>query len=91
MKVLEVTYKGDYSINVLFEDGVSGTVQLNDLVQKGIFQVLKNTNHFSKIFTTGYSIAWSEELEIDAATIYAAFTGKDFGEAFTPKYSNATN
>lgn len=43
MKVQEVTYLSDYIISVKFEDGVSGTVQLNDLVEKGIFKVLQGS------------------------------------------------
>lgn len=91
MKVLEVIYKDDYTIEVLFDDGVAGTIRLNDLVEKGIFQVLKDTTQFSKVYTTGHSIAWSEELEIDAANIYAELSGRDPCEVFTPTPSYATN
>lgn len=88
---MEVTYRGDYAIYVSFEDGVAGTIHLNTLVEKGIFQALKDTNQFSKVYTTGYSIAWSEELEIDAATIYAELSGKNPGDVFIPTRSYATN
>ena len=71
MKVQEVKYLSDYNISVKFEDGVSGTVQLNDLVEKGIFKVLQDKNQFAKVYTNGHSIAWSNELEIDAITIYS--------------------
>ena len=91
MKVLEVIYQGDYAIYVSFEDGVAGTIHLNTLVEKGIFQALKDTNQFSKVYTTGYSIAWSEELEIDAATIYAELSGKNPGDVFISTHSYATN
>jgi hypothetical protein len=79
MNVQEVTYLSDYTISVMFEDGVSGTVQLNDLVEKGIFKVLQDKTQFAKVYTTGYLIAWSNELEIDATTIYSEITGKHFG------------
>ena len=91
MKVQEVKYLSDYTVNIIFEDGVSGTIQLNDLVDKGIFKVLQDKNQFAKVYTNGYSIAWSNELEIDATTIYAELTGKHFGEIFTPKLSHASN
>ncbi|MEO8173566.1 MAG: DUF2442 domain-containing protein [Sediminibacterium sp.] len=90
MKVLAVTYKGNYDIHVLFEDGVGGTIHLNDLVEKGIFNRLKDTTQFEKVYTTGYSIAWSDQLEIDAATIYAELSGKVPGEVFSSQ-SYATN
>ncbi len=91
MKVLEVKHLVDYTISVKFDDGVSGTIRLNDLVTKGIFQPLKDKVTFAKVYTTGYSIAWSNELEIDAANIYAEITGKDFGEIMNPKLSYASN
>jgi hypothetical protein len=37
MKVQEVKYIADYTISIKFDDGISGTIQLKDLVQKGIF------------------------------------------------------
>jgi len=91
MKVQEVKYLTDYTISVKFADGVTGTIQLNDLVEKGIFKVLQDKVTFAKVYSTGYSIAWSDELEIDAATIYSDITGKHFGDIMHPKFSYATN
>ena len=91
MKVQEVKYISDYIISIKFDDGVNGTIELNDLVQMGIFKVLQDKNQFAKVYTNGYSIAWSNELEIDATTIYSELTGKNFGEILSPKLSHATN
>jgi hypothetical protein len=91
MKIEEVLYKSDYTIQVKFNDGVVGNIQLNELVEKGIFQELKDYNKFSKVYSTGFSIAWSDELEIDAATIYAEITGKSIGEVINPKLIYASN
>lgn len=91
MKVHEVKYIADYTISIKFDDGVCGTIQLNDLVEKGIFQVLRDKNQFAKVYTNGYSIAWSDELEIDATAIYSDLTGKHFGDILNPKLSHATN
>ena len=91
MKVLEVKYVSDYTISIKFEDGVNGNIRLDDLVSKGIFKVLQDKNQFAKVYTNGYSIAWSNELEIDALTVYSDLTGKNFGEIMNPKFSHATN
>ena len=91
MKVQEVKYITDYIISIKFDDGVSGTIQLNELVEKGIFKVLQDKSEFAKVYTNGYSIAWSNELEIDATTIYSELTGKHFGEILSPKLTHATN
>jgi hypothetical protein len=80
MKVREVKYIAEYTISIKFDDGINGTIQLSDLVQKGIFKLLQDKSEFAKVYTNGYSIAWSNELEIDATTIYAELTGKHFLE-----------
>ena len=91
MKVQEVKYISDYIISIKFDDGVYGTIELSDLVQKGIFKVLQDKSEFAKVYTNGYAIAWSNELEIDATTIYSELTGKHFGEILSPKLTHATN
>jgi hypothetical protein len=91
MKIEEVAYINDYTIHIKFEDGISGSIQLNDLVQNGIFQELKDKSKFAKVFTNGYSVAWSNELEIDANKIYLELTGKNFGDIQNPKLSHASN
>ena len=91
MKVQEVKYLSDYTIRITFDDGVSGIVQLNELVEKGIFIPLQDKTQFAKVYSTGYSIAWSKELEIDANAIYAEITGKHFGESLHPASFYATN
>jgi Protein of unknown function (DUF2442) len=90
MKISSVNYIGDYTIRVKFEDGVEGDINLSDLISSGIFRELKDSNRFAQVFTTGYSIAWSAELEIDAATIYSEITGKDPSNFFS-KESYTTN
>lgn len=76
MRVSEVNYILDYRLQIKFEDGVAGEVDLVELVEKGVFQPLKDRTLFSKVYSTGSSIAWSDELEIDANTLYAEVTGK---------------
>jgi len=71
MKATGVEALAGYKIKVVFEDGVTGTIDLTDLVQKGIFQLLKDEALFQTVRTDGSAIAWSDELEIDADNIYA--------------------
>lgn len=91
MKVKEVKYLSDYTISVSFDDGVTGILNLEDFISKGIFMVLKDKAKFEKVYTTGYSIAWSDELEIDAISIYLDITGKHFGDISRPKFSYAAD
>ena len=91
MKVKEAKYLQDYSVLVSFEDGTSGIIHLNDLVEKGIFHEIKDQTKFSKVYTKGYSIAWSDELEIDAASIYSEITGKEPSVFYNSTLTNASN
>ncbi len=77
MKAIDVKALSGYKIKVVFDDGVSGIVDLNSLVQKGIFQVLKDEHTFQNVYTDGTAISWSEELEIDADNIYAEILKTD--------------
>ena len=43
---------------------------MKELIGKGVFSGLKDPELFNKVYTTGYSIAWSDELEIDLITVY---------------------
>jgi len=70
MKAISVSALPDYKIQVTFDDGVSGIVDLKHLIGKGVFSDLKNPELFNKVYTRGYSIAWSDELEIDMIAIY---------------------
>ena len=90
MKIKSVTYAGDYSIQIEFEDGINGIVNLSDFIGTGIFSALKDPVQFAKVYNTGYSVAWSDDLEIDAANIYSELTGKDPATYFT-QITYATN
>ena len=77
MRATKVTALDDYRINVVFDDGISGIIDLNELVKKGIFKQLQDKSVFQKAYIDGGAIAWSEELEIDADNIYAELAGTD--------------
>jgi len=91
MKAIKVKPLPGYKIDVSFEDGVHGIINLTELVQIGIFQELQSEILFSKAYTTGYSIAWSDELEIDALTIYAELLNKSPEEVLKSPYRYASN
>ncbi|CAN5235644.1 hypothetical protein BH09BAC6_BH09BAC6_03300 [soil metagenome] len=91
MKVMSVTALPEYKLQITFDDGVSGTIDLKSFVNNGIFSVLKDEQCFSHVYTNGYSIAWSDELEIDATTIYAEILNKSPEEVLAANFKYATN
>jgi hypothetical protein len=91
MKAIEVKALGNYKISVAFDDGISGSVDLRELVEKGIFRELKDPILFSKVYTTGEAIAWSDELEIDALNIYAKIVEKAPSELAHKRFTYAAD
>ena len=91
MQATGVTAIGEYKIKVVFDNGVSGIVDLTDLVQKGIFRELKDPIFFAKVYTTGEAIAWSDDLEIDAFNVYAKIVKKEPSELALKFFTHAAD
>lgn len=91
MKAVNVIAMPGYKLQVTFDDGVSGAIDLKDFIETGIFSSLKDEKLFSKVYTTGYSIAWSDEQEIDAVSVYAEVTNKKPEDILAANLSYATN
>ncbi|MEN9949462.1 MAG: hypothetical protein RLY85_214 [Bacteroidota bacterium] len=45
---------------------------------------------FAKVYIAGYSIAWSDQLEFDALSIYMDLSGKNFGDIRSNNKENLT-
>jgi hypothetical protein len=71
MKAREVQPLEGYKRKVTFDGGVSGIVDLNDLISKGVFRQLQDVAVFRNEPTDGTAIAWFDELEIDVDNIDA--------------------
>ena len=91
MRITNVNTMPGYKVQVAFDDGVSGVINLKEFVAKGIFSDLRDEQLFNKVYTNGYSIAWSDELEIDALTVYAEILGKKPEEILSRTFSHAAN
>ena len=91
MKVVSVNPLSGYKLQVTFDDGVSGVIDLKNFIKNGIFSVLQNEDLFNKANSTGYSIAWNEELEIDSLTVYAEILNKDPEDILAENFKYATN
>ena len=72
MKPIKVKALEKYRIWILFDDGISGEVDLSDVAGQGIFKIWDRNNNFKKVFINNETegIAWNNELEICPETIY---------------------
>ncbi len=75
--VIDAVYKGDYRIELLFDDGKRGTIDFSKyLKRKGVFRKFENMEYFRnfKINRELGTITWSDELDIAPETLYAEAT-----------------
>ncbi len=76
-KILEALPLGGYKIRLKFEDGNSGEVDLSHLAGKGVFALWNNYENFKKVSVEdNRRLAWSDEIDIDADSLYMKLTGK---------------
>jgi hypothetical protein len=91
MKATSVRYVSGYVLHIIFDDGVEGQIDLQDLVKKGVFQPLQDLALFSSAYLTDHSLAWSDELEIDIYHIYHQISGRPLKEIMSRMNAYASN
>ena len=71
-------------LKLTFENGVSGTVDFSELAKSTLFAPLTNDEFFKSvsIVRDGRALAWGEELEICADSLFLRITGKKPEEIF---------
>lgn len=82
MKAVSVIPLSQYKLQVTFDDGVSGEVDLKDLLQSTVFSTLKDEQLFNQVKFDQSAIFWSEEMEIDLLNIYMELGNKNFNDLF---------
>ena len=82
-KILEARPLHDYKIWLKFDNGSQGEVDLSHLAGKGVFVFWNNNENFRKVSVgNGRSLVWSDEIDIDADSLYLKLTGKKPEELF---------
>lgn len=83
MKLSEVQALPGYKIRVRYEDGVEGDADLSQDVGKGVFAAWEGLDFFESVQISSHgSLAWSDDIELCADSIYLEPTGKTPEEVF---------
>jgi len=75
--VISAHYKGEYKIEVTFEDGATGIVDFSKyLLKGGVFERFKDIEFFKnfKINEELGVLTWGDEIDIAPETLYAVAT-----------------
>jgi len=61
-----------YRLDLRFEDGVQGEVDLSPLVGKGVFAVWKDPAEFQKVFIDpeSHTVAWPGDIDLCPENLY---------------------
>jgi hypothetical protein len=76
-----ITPKSDYSLDVIFEEGVRGTMDMKQYLTDEAFEPLNNISEFMKIHNGGYLIKWECGADLSADTIRQKLMVKNMGKA----------
>jgi hypothetical protein len=67
----------DYRLELTFDDGVFGTVDLSDLVDKSIFALWNDRQTFEQVrIGSSGELVWNERIDLCPDSLYLKVTGK---------------
>lgn len=72
LKIIECKPLDGYRLWLLFDDGVSGEVNLKNLVGKGVFSSWESLDFFNsvRIDKKSDTVAWGDDLDLDPYVLY---------------------
>jgi Protein of unknown function (DUF2442) len=83
-KILKARPLDSYKIWLKFADEVTGEVDLSHLAGMGVFEFWNEYDNFKKVsMENGRSLSWSDEIDLDADSLYLKLTGKKPEDLFT--------
>jgi hypothetical protein len=92
--IVFASYKGDYRIELRFDDGKGGTVDFSGYLDRGgVFDRFKDIEFFKqfKINEDLGTLTWQNEIDIAPETLYAEATGTPLPEWMEKKGTKSAN
>lgn len=77
-RIVEVKPLEAYRVWIRFEDGTQGTVDLSDLVGKGVFACWNDPQEFAKVFIDpeNHTLAWPGGIDLAPDALYEDVAGQ---------------
>lgn len=86
--VVLASYRGDYRIELTFDNGERGVVDFSPYLQRGgIFKKLRDISFFRefRINPELGTLTWADEIDVAPETLYAQATGAPLPDWMTPQ------
>ena len=82
-KITRVKVLQGYRLELTFDDGVSGAVDLSDLVGKGVFAFWRDYGVFERVEIGSFGeLVWSNQVDLCPDSLYLKATGKKAEDLF---------
>ena len=76
-KITRAIALADYLLELTFDDGLSGCVDLSDLVGKGVFTLWRDRRFFEQVRVgPAGELAWGDRIDLCPDALYLRVTGK---------------
>ena len=83
MRITQVKPAGGFKLDVEFDDGTRGIVDLSDYAGVGVFAVWLEPGFFDLVrITDDGALAWPGDLDLCPDAVYLRLTGKSVEEVF---------
>ncbi len=68
--IVKVTPGKNYVLSILFDNGESGTLDMKQFLDFGVFKRLKDHNAFKKVRVSFDTIEWESGIDLDPEFVY---------------------
>jgi len=76
-RITEVKVLQDYRLDLVFDDGVCGTVDLSEMAGKGVFALWRDYPAFERVrIGSSGELVWSDQIDLCPDSLYLKVTGK---------------
>ena len=83
VKITKVSVLKNYRLEVAFDDGVCGVVDLSDLVGKGVFTLWHDPHIFEQVQIGSFGeLVWLDKIDLCPDSLYLKVTGKKPEDVF---------
>lgn len=91
-KIRKIVAIQGYCLELEFDDGVRGTVDLSDLVGQGVFTAWRNQECFDQVrIGSDGELAWGDQIDLCPDALYLKVTGKSPEEVFPSLRGESTH
>jgi hypothetical protein len=82
-KITAVTVLEGFRLEIVFDDGVHGIVDLSDVAGKGIFAMWLDRSAFERVrIGSSGELAWGDKIDLCPDSLYLRTTGKNPQDLF---------